>query len=156
ETPCPRKATTFARRRKTRVSLESLEDRLAPAVFNVNSLADVLSPPSGVVTLRSALQAANTTPGNNTINLTVPGTYLITSPGANTDNTAGEFAYLGTSNLKIVNTSGGNVVVDGGGLNRVFDVNPAGSTTPFTVTFQGFTITGGSASPGDGADGSGG
>jgi hypothetical protein len=133
-----------------------LEDRLTPAVFTVNSLADVLHPGPGVTTLRSAIQAANATPGNNTINLAVPGVYAITAPGAKTDNTAGEFAILGTNNLNIVNTSGGSVVVDGGGLNRVFDINPAGSTTPFTVTFQNLTITGGSASPGDGADGSGG
>ena len=36
---------------------------LVPAVFNVNSLADMLNPPAGAVTLRSAIQAANATPG---------------------------------------------------------------------------------------------
>jgi predicted outer membrane repeat protein len=70
---------------------------------------------------------------------------------------AGEFAYTGTGNLTILNTSGGAVTVDGGGLNRVFDLNPAvENTTSFTVTLQGFTITGGAAFPGDGAVGSGG
>src|SRR5579871_5215482 len=63
---------------RIRLELEHLEDRLAPAVFNVNSLADVLNPGPGVVTLRSAIAAANNTPGGNTINLTVPGTYRIT------------------------------------------------------------------------------
>ena len=106
---------------------ETLEDRLAPAVFNVNSLADMLTPTGGAVTLRSALQAANTTPGNNTINLTVPGVYKITTVGTGneTDNAAGELAYKGNGNLTILNTSGGAVTVDGGGLNRVFDINPA-------------------------------
>ncbi|HEV3165282.1 MAG TPA: CSLREA domain-containing protein, partial [Isosphaeraceae bacterium] len=145
-----------APKRKRRWNIEMLEDRIAPAVFHVNSLADVLNPSPGVVTLRSAIQTANNTPGPNTIDLDVPGTYLITMPGAQTDNTAGELAILGTSNLRIVNNSGGDVTVNGGGLNRVFDVNPAGSTTPFTVTFQGFTITGGAASPNDGPAGSGG
>src|SRR5262249_43506851 len=60
-------------------------------------------------------------------------------------------------NLTISNASGGVGVVDGGGLNRVFDVNPgAQNTTPFTVTFQGLKITGGFAGPGDGDQGSGG
>jgi hypothetical protein len=45
---------------------------LAPAVFNVNNTADILNPAAGVITLRSAIEAANATPGGNTINLTVP------------------------------------------------------------------------------------
>jgi hypothetical protein len=62
--------------------MEGLEERLAPAVFNVHSTADILNPPAGVVTLRSAIQQANATPGSNTINLTVAGTYKITLAGA--------------------------------------------------------------------------
>jgi hypothetical protein len=142
-----------ARRLPQRPAAEWLEDRRLMTVFNVNSTADILNPGPGVVTLRSAIQAANASPGNNTINLTVPGTYAITTPGLQTDNTAGEFAITGTGNLNIVNTSGGPAIVDGGGLNRVFDINPAGVTTPFTVTFQGLTITGGSATSAANADG---
>src|SRR6266481_5710100 len=74
--------------RRRRLDLEPLEDRLAPAVFNVNSLADILNPPSGTVTLRSAIQAANATPGSNTINLTLPGTYKITLAGAGENHNA--------------------------------------------------------------------
>ncbi len=63
--------------------------------FNVNSTADILNPPAGTVTLRSAIQAANSTPGGNIINLTLPGTYKITIPGANTGtNASGAFAIL--------------------------------------------------------------
>src|SRR5579859_6510834 len=78
------------------VRLEELENRLAPAVFNVNSTADILNPPAGVVTLRSAIQQANATPGGNTINLTVAGNYKITLAGTpgESDNAAGEFAIL--------------------------------------------------------------
>ena len=140
--------------------LELLEDRWVPAVFNVNSTADILAPSSGTVTLRSAIQAANNTPGGSTINLAVAGTYQITIPGANTgSNNTGAFAILPSgSNLTINNTSGGTVVVDGGDLDRVFDINPAGGigTPSFTVTMQGFTIQDGFASPGDGPSGSGG
>jgi hypothetical protein len=145
---------------RTHPGVENLETRLAPAVFNVNSLADVLNPGPGTVTLRSAIQAADTNgQASNTIYLTLPGTYRITLPGTaqETDNAAGEFAITGTGNLSIVNASRGRVAIDGGGMNRVFDVNPAGeNTTPFTVAFQGVTIQHGSAAPGDGADGSGG
>jgi hypothetical protein len=136
-------------RHRTRLDLETLEDRLAPAVFNVNSLADILNPAPGVVTLRSAIQAANATPGGNTINLTVPGTYQLT---------AGELAILpGGGDLTIQNSSGGRVVVDGGGHNRVFDINPnfdpANPTPKFLVTLQGFTIQNGVASDAANADG---
>jgi len=140
--------------------LEVLEDRLAPAVFMVNTLADILNPPSGIVTLRSAIEAANNTPGGNMIELTVPGRYKITIPGSAQDNTQGEFS-IGANggNLTIENgtlSSTGTVVIDSGGLNRVFDINNADSTTPFTVAFTGVTITDGYASPGDADQGSGG
>ena len=64
---------------RRRPLLEALEDRLAPAVFNVNSTADP-QPAGRDGHLRSAIEAANATPGGNTINLTVSGTYLITTP----------------------------------------------------------------------------
>jgi hypothetical protein len=146
------------------MSVESLEDRCVPAVFNVNSLADVLNPAPGVVTLRSAIQAADNTadPNGNVINLTVPGTYRITlAPNGNeVDNQAGEFMIAGTnnnnSNLTILNTSGGKVAIDGNNLARVFDIEPAfnfAGAIPaaklFTVTLggagQGFTIENGRA-----------
>ena len=62
--------------------------------IQMNSTADILTPPTGVVTLRSAIEAANSNIGNNTINSTVPGTYKITLVGTpgEADNAAGEFA----------------------------------------------------------------
>ncbi len=156
----PRVPQVPVRRPRRPLALEMLEDRAVPTVFNVNSLADTLAPPAGVVTLRSAIQAANATPGGNTINLTVAGDYRINLPGANTGtNNSGAFAILpGGGNLSIVNTSGGFVAVDGAGLDRVFDINPAGGTAnpKFLVTIQGITIENGLAQPGDGAPGSGG
>ena len=134
----PRPVHTFSRR-----DLEALEPRQLLAVFTVNSAADILSPPTGVVTLRSAIQAANTTAGPNTIVIPTAGTYKITTAGTATDNSAGELAISDNVGLTIENTSGGVVTIDGGGINRVFDVNPANSTTPFTVTFQNLTITDG-------------
>ena len=118
----------------------------------MNSLADILNPGPGVVTLRSAIQQANATPGGNTINLTVPGTYKITLAGTQgeTDNAAGKFAILPSGgDLNIVNTSGGQVVIDGNDLARVFDINPTfdpnNPTPKFTVTLTGLTIENGVA-----------
>jgi hypothetical protein len=146
--------------RRPGLRVEQLESRLAPAVFNVNSLADILNPVAGTVTLRSAIEAANATPGGNIINLTIAGTYKITIPGAGEDNNAtGDFDILPVGDLTIQNTSGGTAIVDGNHLDRVFDINPANTDNPatkFLVTFQGFTIQRGIASPGDLAAGSGG
>jgi predicted outer membrane repeat protein len=153
---------------RARPLLELLEDRLAPAVFNVNTTADLsLAPgvnPDGTIkgtttiTLRSAIQAANSTPGGNTINLTRGGTYQIslapTTPNE-TDNLAGEFAILPTGNLTIQNTSFAPVTVSGGGQSRVFDINPNDTVTsaaPFLVTMRGFTITNGRAFDATGAN----
>src|ERR1700736_514203 len=121
---CQLQDTAKSSKHQARPNLELLEDRLAPAVINVNSLADILVPPTGTVTLRSAIQTANTTTGNNTINLTIPGTYKIALPGTpgEVDNAAGEFAIIPNpasppnSTLVIQNTSGGTAIVDGNHL----------------------------------------
>jgi hypothetical protein len=176
------RSRTRSRSRRTCLGVEALEDRTVPTVFNVNSLADLsLSPGVDIgtgaikgthtVTLRSAIEAANATPGNNTIRLTRSGTYSITIPPASPDDTVatennltGDFDIIPNaaspsgSTLKIINASGGAVTVSGNHLDRVFDINPNVATPPvgFTVVLQGFTITNGNASPGDGAAGSGG
>ncbi len=80
------------RRRRTPRIIEALESRVVPTVFTVNSTADILSPPAGVVTLRSAIQASNASPGTDTINMPLAGTYKLTTVGSATDNSAGELA----------------------------------------------------------------
>jgi hypothetical protein len=144
------------RPRRALLTIETLEDRCVPATINVIGLADgagtVAQTAPGVfsaTTLRAAVNMASTD-GNvsDTINLAVAGTYQVS---------AGELAYSGSHNLTIQNASGGAVTVRGNGLGRDFNINPgAQNTTAFTVTFQGFTITGGAAAPGDGSAGSGG
>jgi len=141
-------------------------------VFNVNTLADLsiaggVDPTTGqiigqgnTVTLRSAIQAANSTPGPKTINLQVPGLYQIGLPGTagETDNQAGEFAILpNTGQLTIQNGSGSTIVVDGNHLARVFDIDPAGTAdSGFSMSLEGFVIQDGSAQPGSQAAGDGG
>jgi hypothetical protein len=228
-------------RRPRRLAVEILEDRRTPAIFTVNSLADLslaagvdlatgaINGTNHVVTLRSAIQAANQTPGGSTVDLALAGTYKITQAPTNTnvvgvlitnggsgytfppavffsfpnlpggtratgtaivsngavvgvtltnpgsgyttapsmelipntgsgatgtpivgedDNLVGELAVLPTGDLTIQNTSGANVVIDGGGLSRVFDINPNNTDDPathFTVTLSGLTIQSGRA-----------
>jgi hypothetical protein len=161
---------------RTRFGLEYLEDRVVPAVIDVNTTADIplnqLQP--GQVTLRDAIQIANQNVANgqlvNTINLTVPGTYQISLAGTpgEIDNQAGEFAIFTTVNpavnglnLTIQNTSNGAAVIDGHSFSRVFDINPNNTQATIAgplgdVTISGVTVQGGVAQPGDGAAGSGG
>jgi predicted outer membrane repeat protein len=139
-----KKGAAKVSKHQSRPRLELLEDRIAPAVFNVNSLADVLNPSAGIVTLRSAIEAANATPGGNTINLTVAGSYNITLPGTpgEVDNAAGEFAISAAGgNLTIQNTSGGAVTVNGDHLSRVFDINPIFTIGSAVVTNGGSGFT---------------
>jgi len=85
-----RRKPARAKARRAALALEVLENRLVPTVFTVNSLADLsiaggVDPTTGAilgqgntVTLRSAIEAANQTPGANTIDLAVAGDYKIT------------------------------------------------------------------------------
>ena len=156
------------RRQRLPLYLELLEQRTVPAVFNVNTLADTQAVNlttgadiNGIISLRSALEASNAIGGGNTVNLTVPGDYRITTPGANTGtNNSGAFVILPSSGgVTINNTSGAFAAIDGAGLDRVFDINPQNTsiaTTKITVAISGVTIENGLAQPGDGAPGSGG
>jgi len=62
----PRVRHIKVRTNQVRARLEILEDRLAPSVFDDNSLADILKPPDGVVTVRMAIEAVNADPCGNT------------------------------------------------------------------------------------------
>src|SRR5437763_3874777 len=73
------------RQPRARLTLELLENRLAPATFTVDSFlqTDAVNlntgdDGTGHVTLRSAIEAANHLGGANTINL-APGTYSLVS-----------------------------------------------------------------------------
>jgi uncharacterized repeat protein (TIGR01451 family) len=66
------------------LGIEELENRLVPVTFTVNSLADVANLPDGVVTLRSAILAANNDQNQyvnarDVINFSVTGTIALTS-----------------------------------------------------------------------------
>src|SRR5690349_16561873 len=97
-----------------RPAVEALEERTAPAVFSVTSLADSNAPGSG--TLRAAISASNATAGPNEIDIRTSGTYQLRLNGTATDNSAGELSIL-NNDVTLVNRSGGAVVIDATGLN---------------------------------------
>jgi len=119
--------------------------------FTVNSPADVAGLQAncisgvGQCTLRSAIQAANASlAAADTINLP-PGKYTLTIPGRN-ENVAAtgdlDITGIGANALTIVGTglTPGATIIDGGGIDRVFDL---GGNAP--VTISNVTISGGNS-----------
>src|SRR5215831_12970740 len=81
-------AFAFLTYTQSAASSHSSPNMAPPVVLNVNSTADIFSPGAGVVTLRSAIAAANADPSANptVINLTVAGTYNLTLTNATEEN----------------------------------------------------------------------
>jgi hypothetical protein len=149
-----------------RPQLEYLEYRVVPAVVAPPSISvTTLADGTGKGTLRAAIALADnndaTGTTNNTIDLTVAGTYNIGGQfGALQIFKNATAAQTGLA-LTIANTSGGNVAISANNMSRVFDINPnnvipANNAKLGTVTISGVTIENGLAQPGDGAGGSGG
>ncbi|HEY2932073.1 MAG TPA: choice-of-anchor Q domain-containing protein, partial [Acidobacteriota bacterium] len=134
----------------------------SPTTLNVNSTADILSPPAGVVTLRSAIAAANADVSANpvVINLTIPGTYNLTLTNATQENAAATGDLDITTTLHTVTIAGGGssgpnaTIIDAAGLNtgsfrdRAFHIT--GSNV--TAIFQDLVIQNGQAAD-DGTSG---
>jgi hypothetical protein len=135
---------------------------MAPLLmFNVNSTADIFSPGSGTVTLRSAIAAANADPSANpsVINLP-PGTYSLTLTNAAEENAdvTGDLDITTTLHSVTIagsGTSGPNAtIIDATGLNtgalhdRAFHLTGSG----VTAIFQNLVIQNGEATN-DGTNG---
>src|SRR5690349_10553319 len=85
------RVTLPLRRRRARLQVEWLEDRVVPATIDVTTTADVFG--GATASLRNAIQQANTNgQASNTINILTAGTYAITLTGTSnqSDNAAGE------------------------------------------------------------------
>jgi hypothetical protein len=123
-------------RRAAWLRLEALEHRLAPATFNVTTLAD-----GGPGSLRADILMSNATAGPNAINLTLQGTYRLSLFGNAHDGTNGALQ-IDNQSVTINNTSGGPAIIDGGGVDRVFDIE---GSIAGGVSFNGVTIANGLA-----------
>jgi CSLREA domain-containing protein len=119
------------------------------ATFNVNSVADAVdatpgngtcATAGGVCTLRAAIMEANALPGSHTINVPA-GLYALTIPGIGEENAAqGDLDVTG--DVTIAGTGPTSTIVDGGGIERVFEIIG-------TARISGMTIRNGAAvSPG--------
>jgi uncharacterized protein DUF4347/Big-like domain-containing protein/low-density lipoprotein receptor class B len=111
------------------------------AIYTVTTTTD-----GGLGSLRQAIIDANANAGTDTITFTGSGTYLLTI-GGTAENAAATGDLDITDDLIIIGNGAKNTIIDGGGLDRVFDVRSGAD-----VTISGITIQGGNAS-GDGGGG---
>src|SRR5438067_215924 len=107
--------------------LEGLENRVVLSTFHVNTTLDTVAvdlhsgkDAASHISLRSAVQAANTQGGANTIILP-GGTFTLTIAGPGEDAAArGDLDLKG--NLTIAGKTASSTIVDGNNLDRVFQV----------------------------------
>src|SRR5206468_8808141 len=101
------------------------------ATFAVNDTSDTpdLSPGDGVClnanglcSLRAAVMEANALPGNHTISVPT-GTYRLTIAGADEDGAAAGDLDI-TNDLRIQGAGSASTIIDGGALDRVFQIQP--------------------------------
>jgi hypothetical protein len=127
---------------RLRPIIEGLEGRVVLSTFQVTTTNDSVAvntttgiDATGQVSLRSAIMAANTDGGSNTINLPA-GTYDLTLSGRD-----GDLAINGDLTIQ---GAGATTIINGEVLDRVFEIQGG------NVTISGVTVTGGSASTGGG------
>jgi CSLREA domain-containing protein len=120
------------------------------AVFNVTKTTDTND---GVCntdcSLREAIVAANALTGPHTINVPA-GTYTLTIAGAGEEDTATGDLDI-SEDITITGAGAATTIINGGGIDRVFDIDPYDNSP--TVTLQNLTITGGNEPLGDGGGG---
>ena len=104
------------------------------ATFTVTTTAD-----GGPGSLRQAIIDANANPGTDTITFVGSGTYLLTIAGTG-ENAAATGDLDITDDLIIIGNGVGNTIIDGGGIDHVFEVRGG-----VVVDFENMTIRGGSA-----------
>ncbi len=129
----------------------------AAGAYEVNSTADVVDDDTGDATcdtgntvgsdpectLRAAIQQANASPGADLI-IVPAGIYPITITGNDNAAAMGDFDI--TDDVNIVGAGAAATVIDGGGMERVFHMDP--SDAGIHVNLSGVTVQGGSSTGG--------
>jgi uncharacterized repeat protein (TIGR01451 family) len=147
----------WRRRPGFRPWLEALEDRLAPATFNVTTnlepsgtvnLTTGVDTGTGKVTLRGAIEAANHLGGNNTINVPA-GTYHLSQGQVSITND------LTLTGAVLKGTAlGGNLaptsIINAGPNSRIFQVSAGFAVAISNVTLENGAVLGTASSPGQG------
>ncbi len=117
------------------------------ATFTVDSTADtvdanpgdgICADLSGLCTLRAAVREANALAGSDSIALDT-NTYTLTGLSGEDLALSGDLDIL--DDLTITGTGAANTIIDGGGVDRIFDIDPLGAGV--TVTVSDLTIRGG-------------
>jgi predicted outer membrane repeat protein len=131
---------------------EKLQARTLLTTFMVSSTADsfdnvfgdgVAADRNGVDSLRAAIQESNALAGPDTIYLT-SGTFTLSFDGFDDDNAIrGDLDITG--DVTIIGAGAENTIIDGGGIDRIFDVFPGTN-----VSISGVTIRNGTARNGAG------
>ena len=138
-----------------KLRVEQLEDRLVPATFTVNTLADTVDADPAVTSLREAITAANSQPGDDTIHFSVTGTINLT--GALPDLSSNiEMQGPGAASLTVRRDTGGNyciftvwggttVVLDGLTISNGYAEYGGGIANGGTLTVSNSILSGNSA-----------
>ncbi len=121
----------------------------AMTTFTVTTTADELDGTNGVLSLREAVLAANGSGTNATI-IVSAGIYTLSIAGASEDtSTSGDLDLTDNTghSITIRGAGCGATIIDGGAIDRVFDIQPGAD-----ITLHGLTIRNGRAPDGVQAD----
>jgi len=112
--------------------------------FNVTKTADTNDGNcNSDCSLREAITAANASPVVADVNIVNPGTYKLTRKGRNENlNATGDLDIR--TGMRINGAGARKVIINGNGIDRVFDIPDRGGGVAFGVFIQDITITGGS------------
>ena len=113
------------------------------ATYTVTTTIDVVGATLQPGSLRWAIQQANANPGLDTIVFVLDGTFnLAPFSSGGDDNIDGDFDI--TDSVNIVGKGSANTIINGNGVDRVFDLRTG------TITLSGLTIQGGRSNEGAG------
>ena len=131
---------TKRQRTSRRLRLEPLECRSLLAQLAVTTPLDVVDADDGLLSLREAVIEANASPGLDTIHVPA-GTYALTLAGVGEDAALTGDLDL-TGRVSIQGAGAGATIIDGAGLDRVFDAHESSSVSISHVTITGGDATG--------------
>jgi len=114
---------------------------------DISSIENLIGRPGddGAISLREAIIAANNTAGDDTIDVSVKGAITLSIAGTDEDAAAtGDLDIR--SSITIQGNGARSTIIDGGGIDRVFEI----AASDITVCFNDLTIRGGAARCGGG------